>query len=52
LALDVEYVNRVSLVLDVQILLKTVLKVIRREGIVSEGFVSAAPFVGETEDET
>jgi lipopolysaccharide/colanic/teichoic acid biosynthesis glycosyltransferase len=52
LALDVEYVNRVSLILDVQILLKTVLKVIRREGIVSEGFVSAAPFVGETEDET
>jgi lipopolysaccharide/colanic/teichoic acid biosynthesis glycosyltransferase len=50
-ALDVEYVNKVSFVLDVKILMKTVLKVLRREGIVSAGYVSSAPFLGETEDE-
>ncbi len=52
LALDVEYVNKVSFILDVKILLKTVRKVILKEGIVSEGFVSSAPFQGETKDET
>jgi lipopolysaccharide/colanic/teichoic acid biosynthesis glycosyltransferase len=52
LAIDVEYVNRVSFWLDLKILLKTIFKVIKREGIVSEGFVSSAPFQGETEDET
>ena len=52
LAIDVEYVNRVSFWLDIKILLKTIFKVMKREGIVSEGFVSSAPFQGETEDET
>jgi lipopolysaccharide/colanic/teichoic acid biosynthesis glycosyltransferase len=52
LANDVEYVNRVSFLLDIKILFKTILKVIKREDIVSEGFVSSAPFRGETEDET
>jgi lipopolysaccharide/colanic/teichoic acid biosynthesis glycosyltransferase len=52
LAIDVEYVNHVSFWLDIKILFKTIFKVIRREGIVSEGFVSSAPFRGETEDET
>jgi sugar transferase EpsL len=52
LALDVEYLNKVSFVLDMKILLKTVRKVILKEGIVSDGFVSSAPFQGETKDET
>ena len=51
LALDVQYVDSYSFWLDVKILLKTVGKVLKREGIVSEGFVSSAPFQGETEDE-
>jgi lipopolysaccharide/colanic/teichoic acid biosynthesis glycosyltransferase len=52
LAIDVEYVNRVTFWLDIKILLKTIFKVMKREGIVSEGFVSSAPFRGEIEDET
>ena len=52
LALDVAYVDQLSFVLDVKILLKTLGKVLKREGIVSEGFVSSAPFKGETSDET
>ena len=52
LAIDVEYVNHLSFWLDIKILLKTIIKVMKREGIVSEGFVSSAPFQGETEDET
>ena len=52
LAIDLEYVNRFSFWLDIKILLKTIFKVIRREGIVSEGFVSSAPFQGETENNT
>lgn len=52
LALDVAYVEQLSFFLDVKILLMTLGKVIKREGIVSEGFVSSAPFKGETSDET
>lgn len=52
LVLDVQYVDKVSFYLDVRILLRTLGKVLKREGIVSEGFVSSAPFQGETEDET
>ena len=52
LAIDVEYVNRLSFWLDIKILLKTIFKVMKREGINSEGFVSSAPFQGESEDET
>ena len=51
LALDLEYVDRVSIVLDVKILMKTIFKVLRREGIVSEGYVSSAPFLGQMEDD-
>jgi lipopolysaccharide/colanic/teichoic acid biosynthesis glycosyltransferase len=51
LAIDVEYVNRVSFWLDIKVLLKTILIIIKREGIVSDGFVSSAPFRGETKDE-
>jgi sugar transferase EpsL len=52
LAIDVEYVSRVTFLLDIKILLKTIFKVIKREGIASEGFVSSAPFQGESEDKT
>jgi lipopolysaccharide/colanic/teichoic acid biosynthesis glycosyltransferase len=52
LALDVEYVDQLSFLLDVKILVMTLGKVLKREGIVSEGFVSSAPFKGETSDET
>ena len=52
LALDVTYVDQLSFILDVKILLMTLGKVLKREGIVSEGFVSSAPFKGETSDET
>lgn len=34
LALDIEYVENISLMLDIQIILKTILKVIKKEGIV------------------
>jgi lipopolysaccharide/colanic/teichoic acid biosynthesis glycosyltransferase len=51
LALDVQYVESMSFLLDVTILVKTVGKVLKREGIVSEGFVASSPFQGETEDE-
>ena len=51
LNLDVQYIESVSFLLDVTILLKTVGIVLRRDGIVSEGFVASSPFQGETEDE-
>lgn len=44
--LDVEYVDQRSLRLDVQILLKTLLKVIRRDGITDADGVSMSPFEG------
>lgn len=47
--LDVHYVDNRSWRLDVHILLQTVRKVIRREGIQSEGLVVGAPFLGATE---
>jgi lipopolysaccharide/colanic/teichoic acid biosynthesis glycosyltransferase len=40
LAFDVEYVKRFSLLLDVEILLRTVLVVLQREGITAEGHVT------------
>lgn len=45
--LDIEYVDRRSWWLDVKILVKTVNKVFRREGISSEGYTVGAPFTGE-----
>jgi sugar transferase EpsL len=44
--LDVWYADHWSLWLDIKILLKTFLKVIRREGISQEGHVSAEEFMG------
>lgn len=45
-ALDVEYVDRVSLVMDLRILLLTVLKVFRREGINQQGSATMEKFRG------
>jgi len=52
LALDVEYVNRYSLGLDLRILLKTVGSVVRREGISSGGHVTAPEFTAEPTEGT
>lgn len=46
--LDVEYVDNRSFKLDVKILLKTVTKVLNRDGISSEGYVGSQPFLGST----
>lgn len=45
-ALDVQYVESRSLRLDLNILARTVEKVLRREGVTSAGHVVGAPFVG------
>lgn len=46
--LDVHYVDQRSPRLDLAILWQTLIKVIRREGVVSEGHVVGAPFSGST----
>ncbi|AVI51804.1 lipid carrier--UDP-N-acetylgalactosaminyltransferase [Pukyongia salina] len=46
LALDVWYANHISFVLDIQILLKTVIKVFKREGITAEGQSTTSRFKG------
>jgi lipopolysaccharide/colanic/teichoic acid biosynthesis glycosyltransferase len=48
-ALDVHYVDHVSLWLDVTIMARTVIKILRREGISQEGHVSAEEFMGTRE---
>ncbi|MCH8559399.1 sugar transferase [Nesterenkonia sp. DZ6] len=45
--LDIEYVDNRSWMLDLQILFKTVDKVLRRDGISSTGHSAGAPFTGE-----
>jgi len=45
-SLDVWYVDHQSFVLDIRILMMTIWKVLKREGISSEGFVSAPEFMG------
>ena len=45
-ALDVEYVERYSLVMDLRILILTALKVFRREGINQQGSVTMEKFRG------
>ncbi|MGZ4556275.1 MAG: sugar transferase [Mycobacteriaceae bacterium] len=45
-ALDVRYVDTQSLLLDIRILLKTVLSVLRRDGIQAEGHVTMDEFQG------
>ncbi len=46
LALDVDYVERASLILDVYILAKTVLHVVKRTGIRSESAATMEEFLG------
>lgn len=47
LRLDAEYVKRVSLLLDVKIIGKTILMVVRREGISAEGHATMPRFDDE-----
>ncbi|GAA4387309.1 sugar transferase [Ornithinibacter aureus] len=47
-ALDVEYVGRRSLRLDLEILLRTVRSVLGRRGISGEGEATMSPFLGST----
>jgi lipopolysaccharide/colanic/teichoic acid biosynthesis glycosyltransferase len=51
LALDVWYVDNRSLWLDLKILAMTVWKVVRREGVSSEGHVTMPEFMGQRDDE-
>ena len=44
--LDVRYVDSLSLWIDLRILLETIWKTIRREGISQLGHATAAPFIG------
>lgn len=48
LALDVWYVDNVSVWLDVRILLRTVLSVVRRDGVSADGHATMPEFMGET----
>lgn len=45
-ALDARYVDEWSLGLDLRILGRTVVKVLRRDGVAAEGHVTMAPFTG------
>lgn len=51
-ALDVWYVDHVSLALDLQILLKTVLKVLVRDGVSAAGHATAPVFLGSATPHT
>lgn len=48
LALDVQYVDQRSLLLDVRILLLTILRVVRREGVAQAGRDTVDRFVGDS----
>ena len=47
---DVEYVDNVSLLLDIKIILKTALKVVKRDGISSETSATMEEFMGNTKE--
>jgi len=47
---DVEYVHNISLLLDIKIICKTVLKVIKRDGISSETSVTMEEFMGQAKE--
>lgn len=44
--LDVEYVDNISLAMDLRIILKTIQKVVKSEGIAQDGHVTIEPFNG------
>lgn len=48
LALDVWYVDNASLWLDIRILVRTVLSVVRRDGVSADGHATMPEFMGET----
>jgi lipopolysaccharide/colanic/teichoic acid biosynthesis glycosyltransferase len=48
--LDVWYVDHWSLLLDIQILVQTLVKVIKREGISQPGHATAEEFMGSLDD--
>lgn len=48
--LDVEYVDKVSFLLDAKIILRTVRIVVRREGINEPGFATNSEFLGTLEE--
>jgi lipopolysaccharide/colanic/teichoic acid biosynthesis glycosyltransferase len=50
--LDVEYVERQSLLLDLRIIAQTVRSVLRREGISADGAATMPEFVGNTGQES
>lgn len=47
---DVEYVDNVSFLLDIKIICKTALKVIKRDGISSETSATTEEFMGQTKE--
>ena len=47
--LDIEYVNNLSFALDVKIFFMTIGKVLSREGINEEGYISSSDFLGTEE---
>jgi lipopolysaccharide/colanic/teichoic acid biosynthesis glycosyltransferase len=47
--LDIEYVNKISFVLDLQILWMTFLNVIKRKGISEEGQATMSEFMGSSQ---
>ena len=49
--LDVEYVDRRSLALDLRILLMTITIVFKREGVTGEGSATMTPFRGSAEED-
>lgn len=49
-AYDVEYVEKVSLFFDITVLFRTVITVLRREGVSEEGTATKEPFKGNDSD--
>jgi lipopolysaccharide/colanic/teichoic acid biosynthesis glycosyltransferase len=52
LALDVEYVDRQSLQLDLHILIRTIRAVVRRDGISAQGAATMPEFMGQPDTDT
>lgn len=48
--LDVEYVSNITFREDWKIIIQTVMKVFKREGITSETYVTAEPFQGSNHE--
>lgn len=49
---DVKYIDKLTFISDMKIILKTAAKVLRREGISAEGAATVIPFTGTKEKET